>query len=191
MAIILIIHLRRMFTVKVFLLLLALTVPAYAESEMILFKLKSDENGILTYLVNGSERPLLVNRRFADARKSDAYADMFFEILDENNKFFHFFPRVRISKPSGDEIVSVKPSDFVGRLFSCRYMADSYKLPLGLYKVKGFHINPYGNKVISAKTGRYITPNSAPLVQLESNEINLVIKESCLQDDEISELKYE
>jgi hypothetical protein len=110
--------------------------------EKISMELKNSNNNLLLRLTNISQDDLLVNKRFSIGSSVDP-CEVELIIYDESGKYFPIDVRVRIGTIIDDDLILLKPGEYIDKEFKLERLILYYDLVAGHYTVKTVYKNIY------------------------------------------------
>jgi hypothetical protein len=110
--------------------------------EKISMELKNSNNNLLLRLTNISQEDLLVNKRFSIGSSVDP-CEVELIIYDESGKYFPIDVRVRIGTIIDDDLILLKPGEYIDKEFKLERLILYYDLAASHYTVKAVYKNIY------------------------------------------------
>lgn len=127
---------------KYLVLLIMLFSLEVSAMETIKIELKNHNNNLILSLINVSQEDILINKRFLLGSSVDP-CEVELVIMDKNGNNFPFCVRINVEPITDEDLVLLKPGEFIEEEYKIGSLIYYYELPVGHYKVKAIYKNKY------------------------------------------------
>ena len=135
--------------ITLFACLLLFACASLADGDLVL-NLTAADSRLRVILVNRTDQPILINKRFSIASQFDL-GEMYFQINNcESGKAFPFASKVRIGAPDREDFMVLSPADLVGREVDLEQLAEDHLMDNGKYCVKAVYRNKHESRTGNA-----------------------------------------